>query len=435
MRALYLITCPVVAVSHADRHFAQCANSSIMWFGCCIALSVFSGPKRSRAISIIVDIVENCRRLAKLESGTYEQQDDTVNLHDLASSCMAMHRREREAGLQLDLQCPADLTIISDRQLWQHALMNLVGNAVSFTTQERRAISGSPCVTVEIGLVQDDRIRVHVRDNGPGKASSDQDFIFGLDIQRGFHSQGLGSGLGLHLSLQIIRMLRGNFELVSPLHDGRGTSFSFTVPCTLTRQAPVHSRSCHSHRLAGTGKARVVPLKPMCDVRAGSYSSSDDMTQSNSDASGSDGAATIPAELRVLLVEDDDLNVLVMQTCLQEGMKGEFGAAVHVTRAPTAEAALELIDDVCAFDLIVVDQHMEPAGGVMKGSQLVQTLSARPCTDGARRPIFCIASGNADGPADVAMFHKVGANIIWPKPYPAKERMASDIAQALFARC
>ena len=56
-------------------------------------------PDALTSTSILVDIVANCRHLAKFESGTYVQQNDVVNLRDLASSCLAMHGRAREAGL------------------------------------------------------------------------------------------------------------------------------------------------------------------------------------------------------------------------------------------------------------------------------------------------------------------------------------------------
>eukprot|EP00937_MAST-01D_sp_MAST-1D-sp2_P003106 g3106.t1 len=185
------------------------------------------------------------------------------------------------------------------------------------------------------------------------------------------------------------------------------------------------------------GKAKVVPMRPSGNIQTWSDSSSGGTSEPQSSDCGStvNAVAVVPAELRVLLVEDDDLNVLVMKTSLQAGMKSVFGTDVHVTRARTAEAALQLIGDgACAFDLLVVDQHMEPAGGTMKGSQLVEILSARPCAPGSQGPLFCIASGNADDDAQVASFKADGADIIWPKPYPATERIASDIAQAFSAR-
>eukprot|EP00937_MAST-01D_sp_MAST-1D-sp2_P003107 g3107.t1 len=336
-------------------------------------------PDALTSTSILVDIVANCRRLAAFESGTYEQQDDALNLHDLANSCFAMHGRERETGLQLELQCPTDLTVVSDRRLWQHALMNLIGNAVKFTVHGKPKCVASPCVKVHIGVVGDGRVRVEVIDNGPGIAASDQQFIFGKYAQATANNagEGFGTGLGLHLTAKIIRMLRGELVLVSPLRNERGASFSFSVPCVFA------SREVHM--------------------------ASPNVRELQADEGPRSGAPDVPAELRVLLVEDDDLNVLVMKTSLQAGMKSEFGTDVHVTRARTAEAALQLIGDgACAFDLLVVDQHMEPAGGTMKGSQLVEILSARPCAPGSQGPLFCIASGNADSPADVAMFCGAG---------------------------
>ena len=362
-----------------------------------------------RANSIIVDIVANCRHLAKLMSGTYERQNDVLNLQTLAGSCLSLHSREREVCLELELQCPGDLWIVSDRRLWQHALMNLIGNAVKFTTCERPKPASVPRVKVQICVEAEDIVRVDVIDNGPGIAETDQKFIFGRDLHRGrgFQSHGLGSGLGLHLTRQIIRMLRGRLELVSPLCDGRGTNFSFTIPCVFAAEEHGASRAT----MASTVHAK------------------NDAAMADTQSSKRAHVGCVPAKLRVLLVEDDDLNVLVMQTSLQVGMKSEFGTSVDVTRARTAEEALDLLGDANLYDLIVVDQHMEPAGGVMKGSQLVEILSAKPYVPGTQRPILCIASGNADDEAEANTFKAVGADIIWPKPYPGTVRIVSDIAQ------
>ena len=366
-------------------------------------------PDALTSVSLLVDIVANCRRFAKFDSGAYERQMDVVNLRDLASSCLAMHGRERQAGMQLELHCPPDLIIVSDRRLWQHALLNLIGNAVKFTVHEKPQPVGVPCVKVQISRDNGDCVRVNVIDTGPGIAETDQKFIFGKYAQArtSFVASGLGSGLGLHFSLQIIRMLRGRLELVSPVCDGRGTNFSFTIPCVFAAEEHGASRATMASTVHATNDAA------MAD------------TQSSKRAN----VGCVPAKLRVLLVEDDDLNVLVMQTSLQVGMKSEFGTSVDVTRARTAEEALDLLGDANLYDLIVVDQHMEPAGGVMKGSQLVEILSAKPYVPGTQRPILCIASGNADDEAEANTFKAVGADIIWPKPYPGTVRIVSDIAQ------
>ena len=202
-------------------------------------------PAAIKGTTMLVDIVENCHHLAKFESGTYEQQRDVVNVHEVAKACLAMHSRERAAGLLVELECPNDLVIVSDRRLWQHALMNLIGNAVKFTMHEKPAPVGIPCVTVRITKI-DAHLRIEVTDTGPGISSRDQEVVLVKFAQacRGFAAQGLGSGLGLHLAAQIIRMLRGKLHLASPLLDGRGTSFrtcfgTTTSACRCCRLRPL----------------------------------------------------------------------------------------------------------------------------------------------------------------------------------------------------
>jgi len=352
-------------------------------------------PGAIKGTTMLVDIVENCHHLAKFESGTYKQQRDVVNVHELAKSCLAMHSRERDAGLKLHLECPEDLVIISDRRLWQHALMNLIGNAVKFTMLEKPAPVGTPRVTVRITRTSEAHLRVEVTDTGPGITSGDQEVVFKVFAQacRGFAAQGLGSGLGLHLSAQIIRMLRGELELASPLVDGRGTSFHFDLPF-VEYEAPV------------TPKA-----ESMRDLRI------------------------LPPEFKILIIEDDDLNVLVMQTSLEIGLKDYCGTTARVTRTRTAEEALLLIGygEVCPFDMLVIDEHMEPAGGVMKGTRLVNIMAGREIL--GRRPILAIASCTSDDLTENARYREIGANIVWTKPYPGMALMVSDIVGCWLDHC
>ena len=134
----------------------------------------------------------------------------------------------------------------------------------------------------------------------------------------------------------------------------------------------------------------------------------------------------LPETLNVLLVEDDELNMLVMKSCLSSGFHERFGTNISVAHEQTAEGALKLIDGKirCPFDIIVVDQHMEPAGGVMKGAQLVQNINVRPY---AQPPLLVLASGNGDNPSERELFLQCGASVVWPKPYPEPAQMVNDI--------
>lgn len=132
-------------------------------------------------------------------------------------------------------------------------------------------------------------------------------------------------------------------------------------------------------------------------------------------------------------MEDDSLNCLVMKTSLEVGFRLAFGIKVDIMTLQTAEDALQLIEDmpVFDFDVVVADQHMEMAGGVMKGSRLIEVLNTRIRTEFAdiyasRRPALVIASANTDEHEKRA-YSAGGADIVWPKPYPPNAQMVQDL--------
>ena len=140
-----------------------------------------------------------------------------------------------------------------------------------------------------------------------------------------------------------------------------------------------------------------------------------------------------PNKLDVLIVEDDNLNVIVMKTCLATGFRKRFGVEIIVSHATTAEAALKLINEQqhnCPFDVVIIDQHMEPAGGVMKGAQLVHDLYLRPYK---QPPVLVLASGNSDNPSERTQFFACGASVVWSKPYPEPADMVDDLVAAMRA--
>ena len=93
-----------------------------------------------------------------------------------------------------------------------------------------------------------------------------------------------------------------------------------------------------SDRSIGSGRSR------RSDA-GGSSSAATDDADADADAAAAAAAAPLWSKLRVLIVEDDDLNVLVMRTCLQVGPRKHYAIDAIVTRACTAEEALAIIAD------------------------------------------------------------------------------------------
>ncbi|MDN3639315.1 HAMP domain-containing sensor histidine kinase [Simiduia curdlanivorans] len=111
------------------------------------------------------------------------------------------------------------LVIQTDKSLLRRILVNLIGNALKFTSQGSVQVS---CVTQGVWL------QVKVVDTGAGISDEERDIIFEPYI-RGLAQRGVsGTGLGLMLSQQWAKMLGGKIDFESSL--GKGSTFSLYLP-------------------------------------------------------------------------------------------------------------------------------------------------------------------------------------------------------------
>jgi signal transduction histidine kinase len=114
-----------------------------------------------------------------------------------------------------------------ERRLTQ-VLLNLAGNAIKFTDAGKVSIDAR---------VNDGSFVVSVIDTGPGISEADQQKIFEEFQQADSSSTRTkgGSGLGLSISRRIVELHGGRLWVESVL--GHGSTFSFTVPLRVERQA------------------------------------------------------------------------------------------------------------------------------------------------------------------------------------------------------
>jgi signal transduction histidine kinase len=119
-------------------------------------------------------------------------------------------------------------TAHGDEQKLTQVLLNLTGNAIKFTDAGEVAIK----VTASNGSYT-----VAIHDTGPGISASDQEKLF-QQFQQADNSitksKG-GTGLGLAISKKIIELHGGSISVQSSV--GHGSTFAFTLPITVERQA------------------------------------------------------------------------------------------------------------------------------------------------------------------------------------------------------
>lgn len=164
--------------------------------------------------------------LAKIEAGAMPAHPEPVDLRELVSDVADLYRVSAAAkSLSLTataaLQVPA--TIVTDRLKLKQILGNLLSNAIKFTPEGAIGLTIDSCP-------ENNQVRFHVTDTGPGIAPSLHEVIFEKFSQghaRISYQHG-GTGLGLSLSRALAELLGGTLTVRSTL--GEGSTFTLALP-------------------------------------------------------------------------------------------------------------------------------------------------------------------------------------------------------------
>jgi CheY-like chemotaxis protein len=125
----------------------------------------------------------------------------------------------------------------------------------------------------------------------------------------------------------------------------------------------------------------------------------------------------IDQPLKFLIIDDIKMNRVMLTRRLKKGI----ATNCVIVEACTGEEALE----ICArdrFDVIIVDQYMEDAGGVMLGTDAVYAMR--------RMHVDSIIIGCSGNDLD-REFREAGANWVWKKPMPSNAEIIAHLRQVL----
>jgi signal transduction histidine kinase len=156
-------------------------------------------------------IAEDLLTLARLDAEPGVRREP-VDLSEIAAEAAAMAQILAEARHQ-------EFVITADREIvvrgsagdLRRVVLNLLDNAVKFTPERGR---------IEVGIsTQGPTALLWVRDNGPGIDSGDLEHIFD-PFYRSRSANGAGSGLGLALSREIVRLHGGAIQAANRAAGG-----------------------------------------------------------------------------------------------------------------------------------------------------------------------------------------------------------------------
>lgn len=175
--------------------------------------------------TLLVSLINDVLDLSKVEAGKYKLDDEPLDVSSLIENSfrqLANMAKTSEQTLSADL--PPDLpSILGDERALIQILNNLISNAIKFTPDGGK-------ISVTGKLDEDNGIVLNITDTGIGM--SEQGALKALkpfEQADGVHSRRHeGTGLGLHLCVNLMRLLGGTLEIESEV--GKGTTVILHFP-------------------------------------------------------------------------------------------------------------------------------------------------------------------------------------------------------------
>ena len=194
----------------------------------------YAGPLNERQLGYVANVQESGEHLlqlvndildlSRLESGRLDIRIETCSFDQVAQSALAMVQPQaRQAEITLSF-APTGITLPADPRALTQILVNLLGNAVKFSTAQ-----GS----VSLEASRDNGVvRIRVCDNGAGmseaesRAVSQPVHLHRIDVYRTRANS--GAGLGLSICRSLVELHGGRLEIAS--RPGAGTTVHILLP-------------------------------------------------------------------------------------------------------------------------------------------------------------------------------------------------------------
>ncbi|TVQ62364.1 MAG: hypothetical protein EA378_05460 [Phycisphaerales bacterium] len=193
--------------------------------------------ERGRAINVISQEVTRLERIvsdmlsaSEIESGAMSLTMAELNAEHLIEELKQEFAVQAEGkGLTLAFELPPKFPLVrGDRDKLKLALHNLVGNAIKYTPS-----GGSVRIRVNSDGTM---LTVAVSDTGVGISPEDAERIFDrfYRAKNEATSEIVGTGLGLTLAREVVRLHGGDVTVESQL--GRGSTFTMTIPTRMQQE-------------------------------------------------------------------------------------------------------------------------------------------------------------------------------------------------------
>ncbi len=317
-------------------------------------------------MGILNDVLDH----TKIEAGRMELDVAPFNLRVLGQQSIqlwseAAAAKHLDLVFEIDPQLPA--YVQGDEARVRQIVQNLLSNALKFTSAGRVTLALRRALQAD----GESGVEIVVQDTGPGMSADQAARLFRPYAQAEASTARKygGTGLGLSICRTLCSMMGGEIGVES--RPGEGATFRVRLPLPAAEMTPVDTQP------------------------------------------GSRGAAPTLAGLRLLVTDDNPINLAVARALL-----GGTGASVE-TAAHGAEALDRVQTDL--FDVLLMDVHMPDFDGI----EVVRHIRA-----GLAGPqdIPVVALTGQAGPGEEDRLRTLGFDALHTKPIRQAELVATILA-------
>ncbi|MEI8229744.1 MAG: ATP-binding protein [Candidatus Peregrinibacteria bacterium] len=178
-----------------------------------------------QAAGHMAETIKAMLTISHMETGELKPEPTDAVLQSVFNDILHLYDTMRqEKALKLTVDCPESIRMHADAQLLKEILSNLVTNAYKYTPA-----GGS----VRIAVRKDaEHVTIEIADTGCGIPQSDQRRVSEKFFRASnvLHQEQEGSGIGLHMTYALTKLLGGTISFVS--QEGKGTTFSLSFPAS-----------------------------------------------------------------------------------------------------------------------------------------------------------------------------------------------------------
>lgn len=297
-------------------------------------------------LSLINDILD----FSKIDSGKMEivpvVYDTSSLIYDL-SNMASQRAKDKNISFEVEADSEIPARLYGDDVRIRQVLMNILTNAVKYTHE------GRVWLRIQSRRVNDRvALRFEVEDTGIGIKEEDLPKLSAeferIEEERNRNIE--GSGLGMNITIQLLKLLGSRLQVESTY--GKGSKFSFELEQEIIDSTPIGDFQSRVHQITENYNYSTKFCAP---------------------------------DAKILVVDDNAVNRKVLRNLLKE-------TQIQVADAGGGAECMELVQKE-HFDLIFLD-HMMPEMDGVETLHRMKELSAYPCMD---TPVVVLTANAVSG--------------------------------------